>query len=225
MGTDAGKVGALDDQPPDTLPTLIVPIAAFGGEDEVGAFLLVDALEQGDCCSGRQVTENLARRSVAAANDDPFARTNLLILGCLTRLDVAKEPFNVAGWYLGNPLVAEQRNNMMAQARDCELLGLRLHRLTLSLATLDVAAFRLIEVDECAHLHLAPLSVALFSRVVTDRCRGEEFLRLSPRLLKRLRAAGPFRACNAYRHFSAKWNVTLAAFMVQAHLQHRSPLQ
>ncbi len=62
-----------------------------------------------------------------------------------------------SGIDFGHPLVTQQRHNMIPKARQRELPRERLHGFTLPLAALDDTPFRLIKIDQAAHLHFAAL--------------------------------------------------------------------
>jgi len=89
----------------------------------------------------------LRGRTLAAAHDHPLPRINLFVSRRFSDRDIMDQPLDVARRDLGDTAVAEQRHDVMPQAPDGELLGQRLHRITLPHTALDVAALLLVEVD------------------------------------------------------------------------------
>src|SRR5207245_1755819 len=71
------------------------------------------------------------------------------------------------------------------------LLRQRLYRLSLALSTLDDAAFRFVQVDEAADLHLAPLGAAFIGRIFALRNPSEDGLSLFAHLLRRQSTISP----------------------------------
>src|SRR3546814_6529441 len=80
---------------------------------------------------GGQVAKHLACCPCAASHDNAPARADLVVPRGLSSLDVTEEALDIACVDFAYTAAAEQRDDMMAEARQRILFGQRLHRLTL----------------------------------------------------------------------------------------------